>query len=114
MDDEAHHLFLCEHPNVVEARNLFMSDVIPPVTALSSLRYADFWALSSSGRVSLSVLVKYAAVCVRVCRSCHQSGGTDVVDLPDVLIPEGHFLDMFELESNLSGDLSDDKLVEVF
>ena len=103
VDDEAHCLFLCEHPTIVEARNLFLSVVVPPVitggttpvitgdhsavmTALSSLRYADFWALSSTGRVPLSALVKYVAVCVRVCRYCHQSGGTYVVDLPDVLL----------------------------
>ena len=36
-----------------------LSAVVPPVSALSSLRYADFWALSSTGRVPLSALVKY-------------------------------------------------------
>ena len=53
------------------------------------------------------------AVCVRVCWYCHQSGGTDVVELPDVLLPEAHCLDMFDSESDLSCDLSDDELVEV-
>ena len=32
---------------------------------------------------------------------------SDVVDLPDVLLPEGQYLDMFDLESYISGDLSD-------
>ena len=35
------------------------------------------------------------------------------MDLPDVLLPEGQYLDMFDLESDLSGDLPDDELVEV-
>ena len=42
----------------------------------------------------------------------HQSSG-DVVDLPDFLLPEGQYLDMFNSESDLSGDLSNDELVEV-
>ena len=88
--------------------------LVPPVSALSSLRYADFWALSSTGRVPLSVLVKYVAVCVRVCRQCHQSGGTDVVDLPDVLLPEDQYLHIFDTESDTSsGGCSDDELVEL-
>jgi hypothetical protein len=41
------------------------------------------------------------------------SGGTDVVDLPDVLLPDGQYMDMFDSESDLSGDLSDAELVEV-
>ena len=44
------------------------------------------------------------AVCVWVCRCCHQSGGTDVADLPDVLLPEAQYLDMFDSESDSSGD----------
>ena len=71
VDDEAHCLFMCEHPTIVEARDSFLAAVVPPVAALSSLRYADFSALSATGCVPLSALVKYVAVCVRVCRSCH-------------------------------------------
>ena len=112
VDDEAHCLFLCEHPTIVEARDVFLSVVVPPVSALSSLRYADFWALYSTGRVPLPVLVKYVATCVRVGRQCHQSGGTDVVDLPDILLPEDQYLDMFDSESDISGDNSEDELVE--
>ena len=81
--------------------------------ALSSLRYADLWTLSATGRVPLSALVKFVAVCVRVCRYCHQSGGTDVVHLPDVLLSEGQYLDLFDSKSDLSGDLSHDELVQV-
>ena len=98
---------------VVEARDVFLSAVVPPVSALSSLRYAGFWALYSTGRVPLPVLVKYVAICVRVGRQCHQSGGTDVVDLPDILLPEDQYLDMFDSESDISGDNSEDELVEV-
>ena len=59
----------------------------------------------------LALVKRYVAVCVRVFRSCHQrSGGTDV---PDVLLPEGQYLDMFDSESDLSGDLSFDELIEV-
>ena len=99
VDDEAHCLFMCEHPTIVEARDLFLAAVVPPMAALSSLRYADFWTLSATGCVPLPVLVKCVAVCVRVGWYCHQSGGTDVVDLPDILLPAGQYLDMFDLES---------------
>ena len=106
---------MCEHPTIVEARDLFLAAVVPPVAALSSLRYADFWALSATGCVPLSALVKYVAVCVRVCRSCHLSGGTDVVNLPDILLPAGQYLDLFDSESETdhSGGSSDEELVEV-
>ena len=52
---------------------------------------------------------------VRVCWYCHQSGGTDVVDLPDILLPAGQYLDMFDSESetDLPGTSSDEELVEV-
>jgi len=48
-------------------------------------------------------------------RYCHQSGGTDVVDLPDILLPAGQYLDMFDSESETdnSGASSDANLVEV-
>ena len=36
-----------------------------------------------------------------------------MVDLPDVLLPEGLYLEMFDSESDFSGDLSDEELVEV-
>ena len=63
----------------------------------------------------LSALVKYVAVCVRVCWYCHQSGGTDVVDLPDILLPAGQYLDLFDSESetDVPSDSSDEELVEV-
>ena len=106
---------MCEHPTIVEARDLFLAAVVPPVAELSSLRYADFWALSATGCVPLSALVKYVAVCVRVCWYCHQSGGTDVVDLPDILLPAGQYLDLFDSESetDVPSDSSDEELVEV-
>jgi len=56
--------------------------------------------------------IVYVAICVRVGRQCHQSGGTDVVDLPDILLPEDQYLDMFDSESDIDGDNSDDELVE--
>ena len=84
------------------------------MSSLSSLRYADFWELFSTVRVPLPVLVKYVAICVCVGRQCHQSGGTGVVDLPDILLPEDQYLGMFDSEFDMSGDNSDDELVEVF
>ena len=36
-----------------------------------------------------------------------------LVDLPDVLLPEGQYLDMFDPEPDISDDLSDGKLVKV-
>ena len=51
-------LFMCEHPTtIVEARDLLLAAVVPPVPALSSLRYADLWTLSA--------LVKFVAASVR-------------------------------------------------
>jgi len=69
--------------------------------------------VSATGRVALSALANYVAVCVRVHWYCHQSDGTDVMDFPDVLLPENVCLDIFDLESDHSGDLSNEKLVEV-
>ena len=37
VDDESHCVFLCEHPTVVKARDLFLAAVVPPV---SFVRYA--------------------------------------------------------------------------
>ena len=68
----------------------------------------------NSTGLPLSALVKFVAVCARVCWYCHQSVGTDVVALPDFLLePEDQCLDLFDLESDLSGALSDDELVDV-
>ena len=36
-----------------------------------------------------------------------------MVYLPDVLLPEHQFLDMFDSESDVSGDCSDYELVEL-
>ena len=81
-----------------------------PAPALSSKAYTNVCQC-----VPLSALVKYVAVCVRVCWYCHQSGGTDVVDLPDILLPAGQYLDMFDSESetDVPSDSSDAELVEV-
>jgi hypothetical protein len=57
-----------------------LAAVVPPLASPHPLStYADFWALlgGSSGRVPVPVLVKYVAVWVRVCWSCHRLGGTD-------------------------------------
>ena len=35
-----------------------------------------------------------------------------MVDLPDILLPEDQYLDMFDSESDISGDNSEDELVE--
>ena len=89
---------------------MFLSTVVPTVSALSSLRYADLGTAFNWQGPRLPVLVKCVAICVRVGRQCHQSGGTDVVDLPDVLLPEDQYLDMFDSESDISGDNSEDEL----
>ena len=36
-----------------------------------------------------------------------------MVDLTDILLPEDQYLDMFDSESYISGDNSEDELVEV-
>ena len=76
---------------------------------------AHGWSTHGSAVHHLSALVKYVAVCVRVCWYCHQSGGTDVVDLPDILLPAGQYLDLFDSESetDVPSDSSDEELVEV-
>ena len=53
--------------------------------------------LQLAGSLFQCMLVKYVAICVRVGRQCHQAGGTDVVDLPDILLPEDQYLDMFDV-----------------
>ncbi len=61
-------------------------------------------------------MVKFVALCVRVCWSCHRSGGSDVVDIPEVFLNPDDYLDLFDSESDMSGDLatsSSDELVEV-
>lgn len=103
LDDEAHCLFQCDHPTLVEARDLFMAGV----PSLS--RYADFWSLASAGRVPLPALIKFVAVCVRVSWSCYRHGGTDVVELPDVLLPAGAYLDLFDSAS----DSDEEEWVEI-
>jgi hypothetical protein len=51
------------------------------------------------------MMVKFVAVCLRVCWSCHRFGGTDVVEIPNVFLPAEEYLDMFDSESDSSGDL---------
>ena len=46
---------------------------------------------------------------VSVDNATYQSGGTDVVDLPDILLPEDQYLEMFDSESDISGDNSEDE-----
>jgi hypothetical protein len=58
-----------------------------------------------------AVLVKYVTVCVRVCWPCHRLGGTDAVAIPDVFLPAEEYLDMFDSESDFSGDLGHSDLV---
>jgi hypothetical protein len=51
-----------------------------------------------------------------VCWSCHRSGGTDIVDIPEVILDPDHYLDLFDSESDMSSDLassSSDEFVEV-
>jgi len=59
LDDEAHCLFLCDHPTVVEAQGLCLAAVVAPVARMSSLRYADEWAPSPTRHVCLLALVTY-------------------------------------------------------
>lgn len=51
----------------VEAGDLFLAAAVFPLAALSSLRYADVWAWSATGRVPILALAKYVAVCIHVC-----------------------------------------------
>jgi hypothetical protein len=68
--------------------------------------YAVFWALAATGRVPLPVLVKFVAVCVRVCMlTLSHSGGTNVVDIPNICLPADAYLGMLDSASQLLGDL---------
>ena len=40
------------------------------------------------------------AVCVCVSWCCHPSGGNDVVDLPDIFLPAGQYVDLLDSESD--------------
>ena len=83
---------------------------------LLSVYGAMFCALQTCKRpVAVQKTRGRVAVCVRVCWYCHQSGGTDVVDLPDILLPAGQYLDLFDSESetDVPSDSSDEELVEV-
>jgi hypothetical protein len=76
-----------------------LAAIVPPLATQHLFStYADFWALAAAGRVPVPVLVKYVAVCVRVCWSCHRLGGIDVVEIPDVFLPAEEYLDMFDSE----------------
>jgi hypothetical protein len=98
-----------------EARERFLA-LLVPLGPLQLRSYADFWALATGGRVALPSVVKFVAQCVRVCWSCHRSGGTDIVDIPEVILDPDHYLDLFDSESDMSSDLassSSDEFVEV-
>lgn len=115
IDDEAHCLWSCAHPDLEEARERFLA-LLVPLGPLQLRSYADFWALATGGRVALPSVVKFVAQCVRVCWSCHRSGGTDIVDIPEVILDPDHYLDLFDSESDMSSDLassSSDEFVEV-
>jgi len=109
VDDEAHCLLRCTHPTLVQHRaHLFGTIHLGSVST-----YAAFWALVDSGRLSMHAVVRYIALCVRVCWFCHSSGsGLYPVPLPPVLqAPDS--LDMFDSESDFSAELaSEDELVE--
>ena len=75
---------MCEHPTIIEARDLILAALMYPVAALSSLGYADLWALSATGGVPLAALVKYVAVRVRVCWYCHHSGASSDEEMVEV------------------------------
>ena len=113
MDDEAHCLFLCEHPTIVEAQNLFLLHVVPPVTALSSLKgmliFGHYLPLAGFLSQRWSSVLPFVSVGLAISLVVH----TDVVDFPNVLLPEGQYLDMFNSESDLCAVLSDDELVDV-
>ena len=69
---------------------------------VSSLRYAFGHCLPLAW--FFLALVKHVAVCVRVCRYCHQYGGTAVVGLPpDVFLAEGQYLITIETSWPLKG-----------
>jgi hypothetical protein len=116
IDDEAHCLWACGHPDLVEARDNFLANLVPRVSGAPMRTYADFWALAADGCVSVYTLVKFVAICVRVCWSCHRCGGSDVVDIPEVVLNPNDYLDMFDSDSDMSGGLatsSSDEFVEV-
>ena len=56
---------------------------------------AHLWVFTELGCIAAAINPAADPVSM-VCRCCHQSGGTDVVDLPDVLLPEAQYLDMFD------------------
>ena len=115
LDDEAHCLLFCAHPDLVESRDTFLHS-LAPVSRAALRTYSDFWALASSGHLQHTAVVKFVAFCVRVGWSCHRAGGTDVVEFPEVILDPDQYFDMLDSDSDFSGDLSScssDELVEV-
>ena len=76
--------------------------MVPFGTALSPLRYADYWALSATGLIPLLGFLEYVAT------------ATSLMwwTLPNVLLLAGQYWDILESESDHSGDFSDEELVE--
>ena len=121
IDDEAHCLLTCSHPDLVDARAK-MHDSIPAHLRANVSTSAQFWGMLAGGYLSnvwVCAAVKFVAVCTRVAWSCHQSGGSDVpVHIPTVLLIDQH-LDLFDSESEAGSDLGSylhdesEELVEV-
>jgi len=105
LDDEAHCLLFCAHPDIVESRDTLLASLAP--ASWAALRtYSGFWSLASTGHLPHRAVVKVVALCVRVGWSCHRAGGSDVVEFPEVVLDPDQYLDMFDSDSDFSGDLS--------
>lgn len=112
LDDEAHCLLFCQHPDIVESRDTLLASLVPASRA--ALRtHRDFWSLTGSGPLSHHAVVKFVALCVRVGWSCHRAGGSDVVEFPEVFLDPDQYLDTFDSDSDFSGDLSSSSSAEL-
>jgi hypothetical protein len=107
IDDEAHCLLVCSHPNILELRQR-MFGVIPIAFRANVTTYAQFWDMLDRLLVRDMVFagVKLVAACARVAWSCHESGDFGVAaELPDVLVNTDAHLDLFDSESESGSDL---------
>ena len=114
-------MFMCEHPTIVEARDLFLAAAVVltppwprcPLSGMLISGHCEPLAVSLSRPWSSMWPCVFVSVGTAICRVVLM-WWMDL--LPDILLPAaGQYLNLFDSESetDLSGDSSDEGLVEV-
>jgi hypothetical protein len=109
IDDEAHCLLSCQHPDLVDAREVLDTTGAVDLSGITS--YSAFWDRYNAH--GSHAITKYVATCVRVAWKCHQFGGLPAalaaLDFGDVDMVAADYLDYFDSTS----ESDDAELVEV-